>query len=196
MPESATLRLFFALWPGEGVREALWQASRQLVRASGGKPVPRENLHLTLAFLGSVPEALLPALREAAASLALPGFSVTLDQAGYWPRPRVAWLAPTRLPPALPALVSDLWRAMAGFPVEPDTRPYRPHLTLARKVSRPGPLVLSQPVHWPVSEFCLVRSVSDRAGARYEPLARYHLLTPAPEDGSSGESGQHGTNGG
>ncbi len=36
----------------------------------GGRPVPRENLHLTLAFLGSVPEASVPALRELAGKLA------------------------------------------------------------------------------------------------------------------------------
>lgn len=190
MSESAARRLFFALWPDEAVRQALWKATRSCVKASGGRPVPRENLHLTLAFLGNVPQGLLPELRAAAARLSLPGFRFVLDSAGYWPRPRVAWVAPSRVPRQLPELVAALWRVLEGLPVQADTRPYRPHLTVARKVSRPGELALERSVDWPVSEFCLVQSVTDPTGARYELLARYHLLQPTGNGNADANSAQ------
>jgi len=185
--EEGACRLFFALWPDESVRQDLWAATRRCVKASGGRAVPRENLHLTLAFLGSVPRELLPEVRAAGSRPALPGFRFVLDRAGYWPRPRVAWVAPSQVPAELPELVAALWRALEGLPVQADTRPYRPHLTVARKVSRPGEMTLERPVGWPVSEFCLVSSATDRAGARYEPLARYHLLQPTG-DGNAAEN--------
>ena len=46
------LRLFYALWPDEPLRERLAEAARDAVRQSGGRPVPAGNYHLTLAFLG------------------------------------------------------------------------------------------------------------------------------------------------
>jgi len=52
----ATRRLFFALWPDEATREQLAHITRKAVRGSGGRPIPVENLHSTLVFLGSVPE--------------------------------------------------------------------------------------------------------------------------------------------
>lgn len=58
----ARLRLFLALrLPPETVeRLAAWQAEA----LSGGRVVPPEHLHLTLAFLGSTPAGRLPAVLE------------------------------------------------------------------------------------------------------------------------------------
>src|SRR5579883_616458 len=69
-PGAPTRRLFFALWPDEAMREAMVQAIREPVRASGGRPVHAGNLHVTLAFLGAVPERRLTELAEAARAAA------------------------------------------------------------------------------------------------------------------------------
>src|SRR2546421_394268 len=62
-PREPTRRLFFALWPSEALQSAFTHATRKAVRACGGRPVPAHNLHVTLAFLGSVPERRIPELR-------------------------------------------------------------------------------------------------------------------------------------
>lgn len=174
-----SVRLFFALWPNDALREQIWRVSRRGVTACEGRPVIRDNLHMTLAFLGSVNAELLPRIRAAAADIQMPGFEFRLDEMGYWVRPRALVIQPASFPAALPALVQALWQALG--PLQLTGKPgaagaYRPHVTIARKAVCPAELVLETPVHWVVRDFCLVSSVTDPAGARYEPLARYHLL--------------------
>ena len=94
-PASApTRRLFFALWPDEDARSALCAATAKAVRTSGGRPVPAGTLHVTLAFLGSVPTARIPELqhiaRERAQALAqdVP-LSLTFQRLAHWSRPHL-----------------------------------------------------------------------------------------------------------
>src|SRR5690606_22805487 len=69
-----TLRLFFALPcpPEQAAATCDWRDRQSL----GGRPVPLENLHLTLAFLGAQPEADLEAIRQLAADIVSPGFEL------------------------------------------------------------------------------------------------------------------------
>ncbi|HYL02781.1 MAG TPA: 2'-5' RNA ligase family protein, partial [Steroidobacteraceae bacterium] len=64
-PPERTRRLFFALWPDAAQRTVLAHAVRKAVRNCGGRPVPAESLHVTLAFLGSVPESRMAELGAA-----------------------------------------------------------------------------------------------------------------------------------
>ncbi len=57
-------RLFFALWPDPPTRTALAMLVDGLPLV-GGRRVPAENLHLTLAFLGNVDEGAAAAARVA-----------------------------------------------------------------------------------------------------------------------------------
>jgi len=71
--------------------------------------------------------------------------------------------------------VEQLRAALAyrGLPTE--SRPYRPHLTLARKVGRwEGPAEV-EPLLWRADSLTLVESRTDREGSRYEPLASWPL---------------------
>ena len=86
--DGPTRRLFFALWPDEGIREELDRVSRHAVRKRG-KRVRGENLHITLAFIGQVPADTASCLRQAAAEIRGQRFTLRLDRIGYWPRPRI-----------------------------------------------------------------------------------------------------------
>ncbi|HVS77409.1 MAG TPA: 2'-5' RNA ligase family protein, partial [Steroidobacteraceae bacterium] len=89
-PREPTRRLFFALWPDEAMRQAMIQAIRKAARASGGRPVDPGNLHVTLAFLGSVPQRRLPELAEAArvaaggADCGKDPLELAFDHLEYW----------------------------------------------------------------------------------------------------------------
>ena len=154
-------RVFFALWPPEITRRELLRATRTAVRRSGGRGTPPGNLHITLAFLGPVTKADLERVIEVP-PIRSPEFPIELDRLGYWRGSRVLWLGPTRQPAALLDLERRLWDALVAVGFERERRPYRAHVTLARK-ARPVERAVN-PVIWPVSELALVQA---RPGARH-----------------------------
>ncbi|MFV1973474.1 MAG: RNA 2',3'-cyclic phosphodiesterase [Thiohalobacterales bacterium] len=166
-------RLFFALWPDAAVRESLASVSKKHLRRV--KRVSPDNLHLTLAFPGSVTQAVQQCLETGAGGVVAPAFELLIDRAGHWPRPRISWIGPTRIPPGLWSLVTALRQVLGTCGLEPEARAYQPHITLARKTN-PGAVAGEfTPIHWSIRNFCLVESVTDPAGAKYFPLRSWEL---------------------
>lgn len=187
-----TLRLFFALWPDETMRAAMGRATQQAVLLSGGRPVPVQNLHVTLAFLGSVPERRLPQLTTIARRVAAPipaevrspaaperpGIELVFEHLEYWRPAHVLCAAPARPPPPVAALARRLQERLTegGFGADPATspsagfniaRPFRPHVTLARNVLRSPRAMPMEAVTWSLAEFVLVASRTHPEGAVY-----------------------------
>ena len=172
--EAPTQRLFFALWPREEVRSGLAEvmASLDVHRA---KPVPAENLHITLLFLGSVTAQTRICAEKIAEGIAGHPFELRLDQIGFWPQSGIVWLGARELPESLAALVRDLHLGIAGCGIDLDARPFKPHVTLMRKAlvaRRERPLVA---VAWRVDDFALVESKATRDGSHYQVLMSWRL---------------------
>ncbi|HKV96312.1 MAG TPA: RNA 2',3'-cyclic phosphodiesterase [Gammaproteobacteria bacterium] len=172
-------RLFFGLWPDDTLRHSLYKETRHAVHTSGGKPVPPENFHITLAFLGHLDPDGSAAARAAADATQGEPFDLVLDRPGFWPDARVVWLAPASVPEAGSRFSADLRRALRTRGVAVDLRPFLPHVTLARKVSKPGNPGTVRPIRWPVREFVLVHSLAARHGSEYRPLVSWPLCAPA-----------------
>ena len=167
-------RLFFGLWPDDAVRTALSQAATELL----GKRIKRvasANLHLTLAFAGAVSQPVRQCLEAAAADIQGSAFDLCIDHVGHWPRPRIAWIGPTHTPPALWSLAGQLRTVLAGCGLQTETRPYQPHITVARKISKVPVAAQIDPVAWSVRRFCLLESVSAPRGVSYHILASWML---------------------
>jgi len=175
----AAARLFFALCPDDATRDAIYRASRNLAQNSGGRVIPPEQFHITLAFLGSVQPELEPrvaALAEGTAAEVQAGpFSFELDELGFWPNSKVIWYGCSHTPEALRALAMELRRRLqsAALPLAPGK--FTPHVTLARWVRTAGPFAPAQRIPWEVREFTLIRSETLANGVRYTPLARCPL---------------------
>jgi 2'-5' RNA ligase len=170
-------RLFFALWPGPDALVAATAAVQRLVPHGTGRPQRPDQLHLTLEFLGGVPEPRLVSVLEvgaAVASSATP-FELALDRLEYWQRPQVFCLEASVVPEPLVALVRSLRSALAAGGFEPEKRPFRPHLTLARKVRVPPPAEAVQSLRWAAHEYSLVESITGPGGSRYERLAAWPM---------------------
>ena len=132
------MRLFIAINFGENELDA-FEAARDRLRERAGRAnySRRENLHLTLAFLGEQPQARLPDARAAmlAAAAGSQPFTLRFERSGRFRREGgdIWWLGAADCP-ALTALQSRLASELRarGFALE--DRRFYPHLTLARRV--------------------------------------------------------------
>jgi RNA 2',3'-cyclic 3'-phosphodiesterase len=168
------VRLFFALWPDEGVRARLAAWGRALHVACGGRPTRTENLHLTLAFLGAVEDERVAELTRAAGEVAARAGVLVLDQPGYWKRNRIAWAGASAVPPELEETVRELRGALARARVDFDPKPFATHVTLLRDAREPRAMPALEPIAWELDGFALVRSPDGRGGS-YEVLSSWGL---------------------
>lgn len=193
LPREPARRLFFALWPDEAMRQAMVRATREAARSAGGRPVPASNLHVTLAFLGSVPEwrlgELAESARAAAASLSgdLQGpasrgedtpasrLGLVFDHLEYWRAAQVLCALPMQPPTALAALARRLQERLAARGFAPDLKPFRPHVTVVRKVSRLQRIGEMDSVVWSFTELALIESRTLPEGALYSVVDSFPL---------------------
>lgn len=195
------MRLFLAVEPDEAARLALARAidalKDQLRRARvrmSLRWMAAEHLHLTLVFIGDVPDADAPGWIGAVRSpLPIAPFEVDLEGCGAFPpagAPRVLWAGLGKDGPAPLRQLHDLLvDRLSACGHVPETRPFSAHVTLARvkrghDVARGdgprvrGALTAIDPPHarFRVEYATLFRSHLSPAGARYEPLERIPLV--------------------
>lgn len=175
LPERASARVFFALWPDEDVREELARAAERLHAACGGRITRPGNVHLTLVFLGDVERDRLDALREAAAGVGAPAHFLPVERFGWFRRNRVAWAGPAQTPAETLELVHGLEAALKQARFAFDARPYEAHITLVRKAECGKSLPAIAPIRWRLREFVLVESELDQGGSNYRITGRWPL---------------------
>ncbi|HEX9241280.1 MAG TPA: RNA 2',3'-cyclic phosphodiesterase [Anaeromyxobacter sp.] len=187
----AARRLFVALELPDPVRRRLAALADELRRTAGRageevRWVPPANVHLTLQFLGAVPEERVPAVEGAlrdAAREARP-LSLAVRGVGGFPnarRPRVLWAGLEGDLAPLAALVAALGARLAKLGYAPEERPFSPHLTLGRAREGRGAPGLAgalagaaqeAPAPWRATEVVLFESHLSPRGPRYEAIAR------------------------
>ncbi|MBS0579858.1 MAG: RNA 2',3'-cyclic phosphodiesterase [Proteobacteria bacterium] len=179
---SGGLRLFFALWPAAEERRALTQAAAAAVAASGARPIPEGNLHLTLAFLGNVERARLGSLRALARTwvppASAPPLRLRFETLQHWHRPQILCATAVQASgaAALAVRIRESARA-AGF--SPDLKPFQAHVTVARQVAQAPEEQPMPPVSWNCSAFALVVSTTGaESGSVYSVLETYPLDGP------------------
>ncbi len=169
-PAADAIRCFVALQPDDAARERLDAlAGEQHRRLAPSRRMRRENLHLTLAFIGSLP---LGIARRLAAQLALQpveAFDWMLDEVGVFAGARVLWAGGSS--PPLHALAERSRQLLERLAVPFDRKPFVPHVTLLRKLPREalrqagGPI--EPPIPWRVGAPVLLASISTAQGTRY-----------------------------
>ena len=143
LPRPRRRRVFFALWPEGPCRERLERAlqtappgsaASAVSAASGGpagRPVPPADWHVTLCFLGAVPDSLLMALQAGAARLQARQFALHFERIRYWRQAGVLALL-ADCPSEAAALAAALRALGRELGLAPDDKPLRPHITLVR----------------------------------------------------------------
>ncbi len=168
-------RLFFALWPDAWTRQALCSVQDGLGAGCGRLTHPAD-LHITLVFLGNVESGRMPCIETVAEGIRAEPFVLHIDRLAYWRRPRILWCGTSGMPPALNSLARDLQAGLRACQIEPDPRPYAPHVTLARKARPADAQDLNVGLQWQVRDFVLVASRSGAEPPRYEVLRCWPLV--------------------
>lgn len=176
-------RLFVAVELPGAIRAAIDTMIDPLRSLEGFRWTPIENLHITLAFLGWVEAPTVDAFGERLADTAadVEPFEARLAGAGRFPergKARVLWVGFEDPTESLAAL-ADTVRASLHDLFDPEDRPFRPHVTVARArrpVSVRLPTVPDAPAPaFPVDAITLFRSYLGGEHARYEALERWPL---------------------
>lgn len=165
------MRLFFALWPEPEVRTRLEALAADAHRRCGGRRIPGDKLHLTLAFLGDVTPQQADALTALTGRLAFTPGDWTLDRLGHFARGGVLWAGSRRTPAALATLHRRLWQSLAELGFAPPGRPFTPHVTLLRGARAPSSERHVR-LDWRYRRVALVHSAVEGPRRRYVTLAR------------------------
>jgi 2'-5' RNA ligase len=177
-----SLRLFLALRLPASVLDDLCRWGDQ--RLTAGRRVPRESLHVTLAFLGARPAAELPAIVEALADAAAGVEAPPLAPDRYRETRSVGMVVlddPSGGAARLASRLHDRLEALGVYRRE--ARSWLPHVTVLRFRDRPG---LRPPAPqlgtFVPSDAAAYLSRLYPSGARYEVLASVQLGEPTPHD--------------
>lgn len=165
-----TSRLFLALRPEIDVQNALCSLRDAWAWPPGTSLVKPEALHLTLHFLGDVPDTRLPELVHGL-KVAVHPFTLSFSHPEHWYH-SLTVLEPDSVPDELLQLHATLATALHDLALATETRTYRPHITLARNAT--GAVLPAnqkvQLIQWPVTEYALIKSQDG-----YSVVQRYAL---------------------
>ena len=193
------IRTFVAIELSDEIRRRAVELQRALDRACGigvtpapgeandrVKWVEAENIHLTLQFLGNVPDHEIAdvctvAQRAAAGATA---FELTVEAAGAFPnlrRPRTVWLGVSSGSEAVTALYKSLEDGLVPLGFRREKRRFHPHVTIGRVRGRPGTLgeCLEAQRDWSAGSM-VVREVVVMASELASDGPRYNVMGRAP----------------
>ena len=169
---TGTERVFFALWPDDALRSALHALAQTWRSHCGGRITRRENLHLTLVFVGNVDAQQMGLLRDIAVQQVVRPFDLALNTGAHFKHNRIVSAQPAATPAALAETVIGLENALREIGVAFDARPYVPHITLLRDARRAPPPAIEPALAWRVEALHLVRAQPGVAGVTYEVVAQ------------------------
>jgi 2'-5' RNA ligase len=180
------MRVFIAVDIPDEIRKTLGDLQREMrPLTSSARWVAPESIHITLKFVGEIPEKRLEDIDSALRGLTWKPFTITVRGVGFFPgtrSPRVFWAGMEA--PTMEGLAEQLDTLMERLGFEKEKRAFRPHLTLARaKDTRIDSSLVSAAAKYEehafgsfsVDRVFLFKSTLKPSGAVYEKLKEYLL---------------------
>jgi 2'-5' RNA ligase len=189
------VRLFVGVELDERVRLACAEAARELDdrlrRARSRLTVrwlPEHNLHITSWFFGEVSDARAAEIADLLrVDWEIQRFELAITGVGVFPRSgpiRIVWVGVGAGAERMGAIYDELTARLEPLGLEPEPRPYHPHVTIGRARETAGSArrartVLEgadlRPETCEITHITLFQSRLSPKGARYEPLLRVPL---------------------
>ena len=185
------IRLFVAIPLPDTIRMQLAMLQSGLQGARWVKP---ENIHLTLRFIGDVPNDQAHDIDAALAGIKIPGFTLAFDGIGsfaWGSNPHALWVGVAKSEPLM-RLQAKIETALVRTGLPPESRKFAPHATLARlKHAKPARIATWAEEHgafrtppFDVDRFILFSSFLASEGAIYTPQVEYPLEVVGSESAS------------
>jgi len=177
------IRLFIAIDIPEVIKMHVQGMGRSI---KNGRPVPDDQLHLTLKFIGEVESSRLLDIHESLGVISHPRFSISLKGVGTFPprgTPRVLWAGITPVE-NVTRLRRTIENKLAEISIPKEGKKYSPHITLARLRNSPikqlqqflaGNAFLETP-EFEVENFSLYSSQLTSKGAIHRLESSYSLI--------------------
>lgn len=192
------MRLFVAIELADAAKSKLSELQARLGRdCQGVRWIPREQLHLTVKFLGEVPDGRVPEVCAGLSTAALDcrPFAMGLEGAGCFPprgSVRIVWAGLLDASGQLRLCVESVESAMEILGYAGESKPFSPHITIGRvREDRSGGAIRQAVskgnlarLEQPVTSFTLMSSVLAPQGPTYTAVCRVPL---GPTEGASKE---------
>ncbi|HZV80846.1 MAG TPA: RNA 2',3'-cyclic phosphodiesterase [Geobacteraceae bacterium] len=175
-------RLFVAIELPDTIKADIFAIREEI---SGARWVSPSQIHLTLRFIGEVDDQTVESVRASLATIQSPPFQLAMSGIGHFPprkEPRILW-AGMQGDGNLLLLQKKVECAVQHAGIPGETRPFAPHITIARLKGTPPETVkafekrhdafLSPPFQ--VASFYLFRSIFSAQAVSHEKLAQYFL---------------------
>ncbi|MBN2232462.1 MAG: RNA 2',3'-cyclic phosphodiesterase [Deltaproteobacteria bacterium] len=187
------VRLFFAVDIPATVKQQLATAPmvlrRSAARVGSFRWVVTENLHLTIKFIGELPDEAVAGFVRRFAELCFPPFTAAIGGTGFFPspdRPRVFWAGMAAGGRELAALAAEVENRCRAAGLAADSRSFSAHLTIARirprrhrmlqccrDLQREADEWLPLDLTWQVDQLVLYSSILGPGGPVYEVVGRF-----------------------
>ena len=166
------MRLFIAIRLSDAMKDALTAAQDEMyAHGVRGNFTTRENMHLTLAFIGEYPDK--EQVMDALLSVSFSSFSICLKGMGCF---RDLWWAGMEESAPLAAVVRRIRRTLAENDIPFDKKRFSPHITLIRKATGTMPGIQIDTVSMPVESILLMRSDRGKRGMIYTAVGEIKAL--------------------
>ncbi|MFB6291464.1 MAG: RNA 2',3'-cyclic phosphodiesterase [Candidatus Bipolaricaulia bacterium] len=185
------MRTFFCLELPQTVKSEVKETASSIESPAYVKWVSRDNLHITLKFLGDVDRKEVPTIKQKAEKSAavVNPFNIEIDKLSSFPNPgfpKVIWLGSSSPPEEIFKLQEDLETRLENLGFDKEDRDYVPHVTLGRtkdedqtKIEKLGAKLKNEDLgtKWSVSieNLTLMESTLKSDGPEYDPVFRLGL---------------------
>ena len=168
------MRLFIAIQLSDAMKDALTAVQDKMYdQGMRGNFTSRENMHLTLAFIGEYPDK--EQVMDALSSVTFSSFTISLSGMGCF---RDLWWAGMEESAMLAAVVRRIRRVLAENDIPFDRKRFSPHITLLRKATGTMSGVQVEKVSMEVERISLVRSDRGKRGMIYTEVGEIRSGRP------------------
>ena len=186
------MRLFIAIELPEDIKDEIVEIEEELRTFWSAKWVERDNIHLTLKFLGEIEDGRIEEVKRIVSETSQMNYrlSLNLENIGGFPnlkKPRIIWIGVREVEKRVVNIMENLEEKFIKFGIEPERKKKTPHITIGRikgylgKYSEKESKVIDGLIYksriFRVESISVIKSVLTPKGAIHTVIKQYPLKT-------------------